>query len=93
MTETVRRETGPTHVAIRPLGYLGAPIDRGQVVRLAGAAHDAALVRLRFVAPVDPGASLHECATCGAQFAAPGMRDGHARARHGGSVGDQVEAR
>lgn len=68
--------------ARRPFGYAGQELDRGQVVRLAGALNDEKLVRLGYFQAADQKAATSECGRCGARFVAPEFRDAHVRARH-----------
>lgn len=68
--------------ARRPLTYLGVELDRGQVLALKGGPNDERLVRLGYVAELDPHAELVTCADCGAEFVGISERTGHGEARH-----------
>lgn len=76
-----------------PLGYGQDPNGhRPQVLRLArGQAFELderqpegneRLIRLGYIQPVEAGTDLSKCDECGAEFIAPGYRDGHVRAAH-----------
>lgn len=69
--------------ARRPFTYDGRELDRGVVIKLTGAKNDEKLLRLGYLAEVDPKAGLSECGRCGAWFHDMSMRDGHGKLRHG----------
>ncbi|MFN8533854.1 MAG: hypothetical protein U0556_09925 [Dehalococcoidia bacterium] len=80
--ERSKQPDTPGYWARRPITYCGSEYDRGQALELAGGTNDERLIRLGYLAELDPKAELSVCAECGAAFTGPGERTGHGNTRH-----------
>lgn len=73
----------PRYVARRGgFQYNGKPLDRGQVLILAGATNDEKLIRLGYVTLLERHADLYTCAACGKEFVGITERTAHGDERH-----------
>ncbi|MFA9204994.1 MAG: hypothetical protein ACEQSH_00915 [Bacteroidia bacterium] len=73
----------PRYVARRGgFQYSGQPLDRGQVLTLAGATNDEKLIRLGYVVLLERNTDLYTCAECGQEFIGISERTGHGDLRH-----------
>lgn len=62
--------------------YAGQSLDRGQVLQLAGATNDERLIRLGYVALLEPRAETYQCSVCGREFTGIAERTAHGNLRH-----------
>jgi len=76
------RDRSRRYVTRIPFDYNTKPLDRGQVMVLEGARNDEKLTRLGYLAPLDRGVELYQCAVCGAEFVGIRERTGHGDRRH-----------
>lgn len=73
---------GPRYWARQPFDYGALQLDRGQILRLAGAPNDEKLRRLGYVAELDGQITSYECAVCGGAFVGIAERTAHGNKRH-----------
>lgn len=75
--------------------YNGQPLDRGQVLVLAGAMNDEKLIRLGYVTLLESRAETYRCSLCGEDFAGIAERTAHGDLRHRARVltPDEEDAR
>jgi hypothetical protein len=62
--------------------YAGMPMERDRVFQLSGLRTDEKLLRLEYVRPLDPKATLHACRVCNAEFVSLNGLNGHGHRTH-----------
>lgn len=81
-TRTPRKPDQPPMVCRVPFDYAGQGYDRGQLIQLGGYPNDDRLIRLGYVAALEKGAEIYDCAVCGGRFIGLRERTQHGDKRH-----------
>ena len=65
-----------------PGTYMGATLDRGQIIRKLHSAKNEQLTRLAYLIDYEPEGDPYVCVECGAEFTEDTFRRGHFEKRH-----------